>query len=88
MTQFTYPQFAPTIPPGPDDVLWMLDIGEDDWPHIAHAIVADDGVRRTTACGRVVTAATHPRGWWSFPRGVAPMASHAVHCGPGDRRDG
>jgi hypothetical protein len=65
-----------------DPNLWMLDLEGLGWPRLAHLIVDErDGVR-TTACGRRVTTATHPRGWWSTRAGVLPLAGpDAVHCG-------
>lgn len=77
----------PATPPAHSaaEVVWMLDMDEDDWPVLAHQIVGveHEGQRdevRLTACGRRVTAEMHPRGWWSFPPGRFPLAANAVHC--------
>jgi len=67
--------------------VWALDIETSighphyGYPIQAHLIVSDDGIRRTTACGKVLTAANHPTGWWSMAPGRLPLAPHAIHCG-------
>jgi hypothetical protein len=65
-----------------DAVTWMLDLDEHGRPWRAHMIVEDDRTTRTTACGKRVTAGTHPRGWWSFPPGELPLSGpNDIHCG-------
>jgi hypothetical protein len=64
---------------------WMLDLDPDGWPVLAHEIATvergNTGEARITACGQRATAATHPRGWWSTPRGELPLSGEGdIHC--------
>lgn len=67
-------------------VLWALELDGDGWPVLAHRIVEDDGQVRVAACGRQLTAATHPRGWWRVRPGKLPLSGeNDIHCGRDDQ---
>jgi hypothetical protein len=67
--------------------LWALDLNHNDMPVLAHRIVSElpDGARMT-ACGRSLTAYTHPRGWWTTESGGLPLAAEHIHCGEPEAR--